>query len=51
MDGRRKRDFSKETWRRRIEREMSDRGWTRGQLDLVTTDRNQWRSLADALGA
>ena len=50
-DGHRKRGRPKETWRRTVEKEMKDRGWTWGHLEQQAADRNQWRSLVEALCA
>ena len=50
-DGRRKRGRPKETWRRTIDREMKERGWTWGRLERVSADRHQWRTLVEALCA
>ena len=50
-DGRRKRGRPKETWRRTVEREMKEKGWTWGRLGRVSADRHQWRALVEALCA
>ena len=50
-DGRRKRGRPKETWRRTVEREMKEKGWTWGRLERVSADRHQWRALVEALCA
>lgn len=44
-------DRSKETWKRTVEREVKDSIWTWGHLEQQAADRNQWRSLVEALGA
>ena len=50
-DGHRKRGRPNETWRRTVEREMKDRGWTWAHLEHQAGDRNRWRSLVEALCA
>ena len=40
-----------ETWRRTVEREMKEKGWTWGRLELVSADRHRWRALVEALCA
>ena len=43
-NGRRKRGRPKETWRRTVEKEMREQGWTwgRGDLERCATDRPWW---------
>ena len=48
-DGRRKRGRPKETWRRTVEREMKEQGWTWNFLERRAVDRPQWRALVSAL--
>ena len=50
-DGRRKRGRPRETWRKTIEREMKERGWTWGHLERQALGRCRWRSLVEALRA
>ena len=50
-DGQRKRGRPKETWRRTVEREMKEKGWTWGSLERVSADRHRWRALVEALCA
>ena len=50
-DGHRKRGRPKETWRRTVEREMREQGWTWGYLKRCATDRPRWRALVAALYA
>ena len=50
-DGQRKRGRPKETWRRTVEREMKEKGWTWGRLERVSADRHRWRALVEALCA
>ena len=50
-DGQRKRGRPKETWRRTVEREMKEKGWTWGRLERVSADRHHWRALVEALCA
>ena len=50
-DGQRKRGRPKETWRRTVEREMKEKGWTWGRLERVSADRHSWRALVEALCA
>ena len=38
-DGHRKRSHPKETWRRTVEREMKDKGWTWGHVERQAADR------------
>ena len=49
--GRRKRGRPRETWRRTTEREMNSQGWTWGQIQRLSQDRQQWRALVMALCA
>ena len=37
------------TWRRTVEKETRNGGWTWEQRDQMATDRNQWRCLSEAL--
>ena len=48
-DGRRKRGRPKETWRRTVEREMKEQGWTWNFLERCAVDRPRWRALVSAL--
>ena len=48
-DGKRKRGRPKETWRRTVEREMKERGWSWNFLEIQARDRAQWRSMVEAL--
>ena len=48
-DGHRRRGRPKETWRRTIEKEMKEHGWTWGYLERCSADRPRWRSLVAAL--
>ena len=48
-DGKRKRGRPKETWRRTVAREMKARGWSWNYLEIQAKDRNQWRSMVEAL--
>ena len=50
-DGKRKRGRPKETWRRSVEKEMKDNGWSWGQIQHQAEDRHNWRSLVAALCA
>ena len=50
-DGRRGRGRPKETWRRTVEAEMKQQGWTWGYLERAAQDRNKWRDLVEALCA
>ena len=50
-DGQRKRGRPKETWRRTVEREMKEKGWTWGRLERVSADRHRWWALVEALCA
>ena len=50
-DGRRGRGRPKETWRRTVEAEMKQQGWTWGFLERAAQDRNKWRDLVEALCA
>jgi hypothetical protein len=47
----RKRGRPKETWRRSVEKEMNDFGWTWGQILRLAADRLSWRSSVKALFA
>jgi hypothetical protein len=49
--GKRKRGRPKETWRRSVEKEMKDLGWSWGQIQHWSQDRQHWRSLVVALCA
>ena len=40
-DGQRKRGCPKETWRRTVEKEMKEKGWTWGRLERVSADQHQ----------
>nr|KAG5701644.1 hypothetical protein BaRGS_019333 [Batillaria attramentaria] len=48
-DCRRKRGRPKETWRRTVEREMKEQGWTWNFLERCAVDRPRWRALVSAL--
>ena len=48
-DDKQKRGRPKETWRRTVEREMGEQGWTWGYLERLSADRPQWRTLVAAL--
>ena len=50
-DGKRGRGRPKETWRRTVEKEMKEHGWTWGTLERAAADRNRWRDMVDALCA
>ena len=50
-DGQRKRGRPKETWRRTVEREMKEKGWTWGRLERVSADRHRWWALVESLCA
>ena len=50
-DGQRKRGRPKDTWRRTVEREMKEKGWTWGRRERVSADRHRWRALVEALCA
>ena len=50
-DGKRRRGRPKETWRRTVEKEMKECGLTWNTITKWATDRQQWRSLVDALCA
>ena len=47
-DGTRRRGRPKETWRRTVESEMKEQGWTWSYLERQAQDRSQWFSLTDA---
>lgn len=48
-DGKRPRGRPKETWRRTMDREREEQGWTWGYLQKTAQDRPQWRALVEAL--
>ena len=50
-DGKRRRRRPKETWRRTVEKEMKECGLTWNTIIKRAADRQQWRSLVDALCA
>ena len=50
-DGRRGRGRPKETWRRTVETEMKQQGWTWGFLERAAQDRSKWKDLVEALCA
>jgi len=50
-EGKRKRGRPKETWRRSIEKEIKNNGYTWGSLQKIAKDRQQWKSLVAALCA
>ena len=47
--GKRNRGRPKETWRRTIEKEMKEYGWTWGQINTMAADRQKWRASVKAL--
>ncbi|XP_062591942.1 probable cytochrome P450 CYP44 [Saccostrea cucullata] len=49
--GKRNRGRPKETWRRSVEKEMNDQGWTWGTVQAKAADRQRWRSSVQALCA
>ena len=49
--GKRSRGRPKETWRRSVEKEMKEIGWTWGQINQMASDRQRWRSSVKALCA
>ena len=49
--GTRKQGRPKETWRRSVEKEMKQLGWSWGQVQHWATDRQHWRSLVKTLCA
>ena len=49
--GKRNRGRPKETWRRSVEKEMNDQGWTWGTVQTMAADRQRWRSSVQALCA
>ena len=49
--GKRNRGRPKETWRRSVEKEMKERGWTWGRIQNMAADRQRWRSSVKALCA
>ena len=49
--GKRKRGRPKQTWRRSVEKEMKELGWTWGQVQHWAEDRPHWRSLVKTLCA
>ena len=49
--GKRNRGRPKETWRRSVEKEMKDQGWTWGMVQQMSADRKRWRSSVKALCA
>ena len=46
-----KRGRPKEIWRRTVEKEVKEQGWTWGYLESYAADRLQWQALAEALCA
>ncbi|KAI0228948.1 putative uncharacterized transposon-derived protein F52C9.6 [Lamellibrachia satsuma] len=50
-DGKRRHGRPKETWRRTVEKEMTECGLTWNTITKWAADRQQWRSLVDALCA
>jgi len=50
-EGKRPRGRPKETWRRTVEKEREEEGWTWGLLQRKAEDRSQWRALVEALYA
>ena len=49
--GKRKRGRPRETWRRSTDKEMKEKQWTWGQIQLWSQDRQAWRALVTALCA
>ena len=49
--GKRKSGRPRETWRRSVERELKEKGWSCGQVVKLAKDRQHWRYLAMALCA
>ncbi|XP_061191532.1 uncharacterized protein LOC133199675 [Saccostrea echinata] len=49
--GKRNRGRPKETWRRSVEKEMKEQGWTWGKVQQMSVDRQRWRSSVQALCA
>ena len=47
--GKRPRGRPRETWRRTIDRERLEQGWSWGHLQKIAQDRSEWRVLVDAL--
>ena len=45
LDGKRKRGRPRETWRRSVEREMKEKGWSLGKVVKLAKDKQQWLSL------
>ena len=50
-EGNRKRGRSKTTWRRTIENEIKERGYTWGTIERQANNREEWRKLVLALCA
>ena len=50
-EGKRKRGRPKTTWRRTIENEIKERGYTWGTIERKANNRDEWRKLALALCA
>ena len=48
-DGKRRRGRPRETWRRTMERELKDCGLTLDTVGKKAADRQQWKSLVEAL--
>ncbi|XP_048759469.1 uncharacterized protein LOC125669065 [Ostrea edulis] len=49
--GKRNRGRPKETWRRSVEKEMKQCGWTWGRIQNMAADRQRWRSSVKVLCA
>ncbi|XP_061188795.1 uncharacterized protein LOC133196968 [Saccostrea echinata] len=49
--GKRNRGRPRETWRRSVEKEMKEQGWTWGKVQQMSADRQRWRSSVQALCA
>ena len=49
--GQRKRGRPVETWRRGLERDMKNLGWTWSKMTTLASDRKEWRSTVSALCA
>ena len=50
-NGNRGRGRPRETWRRTVEREMKEQGWTWGYIERAAADMREWKVLVDALCA
>jgi len=47
--GKRKRGRPRTTWRRTITSELEEMGFSMGQAQYITKDRERWRQIVDAL--